>query len=335
MNIAQFASFGIPHEVTDCVEVDDVGAPLDDEVVVEVEAFPINPVDLVTIAGDYATKPVLPAIPGSEAVGRITGVGTDVSNVVPGDRVILMGRDNWVQQRKAKHHQVLEVPHGVDVLQLAMLKINPATAWLMLHDYETLKPGDWLIQDAANSGVGQNIIRLAKASGIRTVNVVRRDALIEPLTAIGADVVLVDGDDLPERVKSATDNPEIRLAIDAVAGDICMQLADCLADGATMVNYGLLSGKPCMLRSDQTIFRGITLTGFWLVKALARMSSDDITALYAQLAGRIADGSLHVDIEKTYPIEDIKTALAHAERSGRSGKILVTPNGALPTQGHT
>ncbi|HEX5794273.1 MAG TPA: hypothetical protein VFY19_00420, partial [Geminicoccaceae bacterium] len=77
-----------------------------------------------------------------------------------------------------------------------MLKVNPATALLMLRSYVELQPGDWVIQDAANSGVGSNLILLAKADGIRTVNVVRRDTLIEPLAAIGADVVVVDGDDL-------------------------------------------------------------------------------------------------------------------------------------------
>jgi NADPH:quinone reductase-like Zn-dependent oxidoreductase len=242
--------------------------------------------------------------------------------------VINLGRDNWCQRRKVPAAQVLKMPADAEVLQLAMLKVNPATALMMLRNYVDLQPGDWVIQDAANSGVGTNLIRLAKADGIRTVNVVRRAALVEPLAAIGADVVVVDGPNLAEQVREKTGKPP-RLAIDAIGGTIVMRLADCLAEGGTVVNYGLLSGELCMLGAHHTIFKGITLTGFWLQKALTAMARPDLEKLYADLAERVRSGSLKVEIEKTYPIEEIKAALAHARREGRSGKILVLPNGPV------
>ena len=329
MKQVQFAAFGTPHEVAECVEVPDVGAPGPDEVVIEVEAFPINPADLLTITGGYAVRPQLPATLGAECVGRIASVGSNVRHLAAGDRVINLGRDNWCQRRKVPAAQALAVPADADVLQLAMLKVNPATALLMLRNYVPLQPGDWVIQDAANSGVGTNLIRLAKADGIRTVNVVRRSSLSEPLQAIGADVVVVDGDDLAARVRDATGGASIRLAIDAIGGAMVLRLADCLAEGGTVVNYGLLSGQPCQLGAHHTIFKGITLTGFWLQRALTSMARPDVEALYADLAARVADGTLRVEVEATYPIEEIKAALADAERAGRSGKILVLPNGPV------
>ena len=329
MKQVQFAAFGTPHEVAACVEVPDVGAPGPDEVVIEVEAFPINPADLLTMTGGYAVRPPLPATLGAECVGRIAAVGADVQRLAAGDRVINLGRDNWCQRRKVPAAQALAVPADADVLQLAMLKVNPATALLMLRSYVALQPGDWVIQDAANSGVGTNLIRLAQADGIRTVNVVRRSALSEPLQAIGADVVVVDGEDLAARVRDATGGASIRLAIDAIGGAMVLRLADCLAEGGTVVNYGLLSGQPCQLGAHHTIFKGITLTGFWLQRALTSMARPDVEALYADLAARIADGTLRVEVEATYPIEEIKAALAHAERAGRAGKILVLPNGPV------
>jgi mitochondrial enoyl-[acyl-carrier protein] reductase / trans-2-enoyl-CoA reductase len=329
MKQVQFTAFGTPHEVAACVDVPDVAAPGPDEVVIDVEAFPINPADLLTMTGHYAVRPQLPATLGAECVGRITAVGADVRRLAPGDRVINLGRDNWCQRRKLAAAQALKVPADADVLQLAMLKVNPATALLMMRNYVELQPGDWVIQDAANSGVGTNLIRLAKADGIRTVNVVRRSALSEPLQAIGADVVLVDGDDLAARVREATGGAAIRLAIDAIGGAMVLRLADCLAECGTVVNYGLLCGEPCQLGAHHTIFKGITLTGFWLQKALTSMARPDLEALYGDLAARIADGTLRVEVEATYPIEEIKAALAHAERAGRSGKILVLPNGPV------
>ena len=329
MKQVQFTAFGVPHEVAACVDVPDVGAPGPDEVVIEVLAFPINPADLLTITGGYAIRPQLPATLGAECVGRIAAAGANVHHLAVGERVINLGRDNWCQRRRVPAAQALKVPADADVLQLAMLKVNPATALLMLRNYLDLQPGDWVIQDAANSGVGTNLIRLAKADNVRTVNVVRRASLTQPLQAIGADVVVVDGDDLAARVRDATGGASIRLAIDAIGGALVLHLADCLAEGGTVVNYGLLSGEPCQLGAHHTIFKGITLTGFWLQKALTSMARPDLEALYADLAARVADGTLRVEVEATYPIEEVKAALAHAEREGRRGKILVLPNGPV------
>jgi NADPH:quinone reductase-like Zn-dependent oxidoreductase len=329
MKQVRFTAFGRPEEVADCVEVADVGAPGPDEVVVEILAFPINPADLLTISGGYAVRPQLPATLGAEGVGRVVALGSEVGQLAAGDRVISLARDNWCQRRRLPAAQVLKVPDDADLGQLAMLKVNPATALMMLRRYVDLAPGDWLIQDAANSGVGTNLIRLARADGVRTVNVVRRETLIAPLEASGADVVLVDGPDLAERVGAATAGTPPKLAIDAVGGEIVMRLADCLAEGGTVVNYGLLSGQPCMLGAQHTIFKGITLTGFWLQKTLTGMARRDLESLYAELAERVRSGALSVAIERSYPIEEIKAALAHAGREGRAGKILVLPNGPL------
>lgn len=329
MKAVQFESFGKAYEVACAVDMPDPGAPGPDQVLVDVEAFPINPVDLLTIAGTYATRPKLPAIPGSESLGRVVETGANVSHVSTGDRVLLMGRENWMQRKRVAGGEVIPVNVDADPLQLAMLKINPATAYLMLTRYQDLSPGDWLIQNAANSGVGTFLIELAKAKGVRTVNVVRRESLAAPLRKIGADVVLVDGDDLATRVRDATDNADIQLGIDAVAGDATGRIAQCLGEGGVVVNYGLLSGKPCAVPPFQVVFRSIDLTGFWLVKFLTAMSAEEKVALYADLGERMASGALHTDVESTYAIEDIQQALEHAAREGRDGKILVTPNGPV------
>jgi trans-2-enoyl-CoA reductase len=243
--------------------------------------------------------------------------------------VMSLGRANWAERLVLKAGALVKAPAGTDVAQLAMLKVNPATAHLMLCGPVSLSPGDWVIQNAANSGVGVNLIRLAKARGLKTANVVRREELIEPLRAIGADAVVVDGPDLAEKLAAATGGAAIKLAIDAVAGAATERLADCLADDGTVVNYGLLSGAPCQVRADQTVFKGITLTGFWLAKAMRAMSSDALAALYGELMPRLADGSLHVDVEASYPLTEVKAALAHAAREGRGGKVLLAPNGPL------
>jgi NADPH:quinone reductase-like Zn-dependent oxidoreductase len=329
MKIVRFDSFGKPDEVVRCVDVADVDAPAADEAVIEVLAFPLNPADLLTIEGRYAVRPALPARVGAECVGRVTALGRDVRNLAEGDLVIPLDRENWVQRKKVKAALLVKVPAEVDPLQLAMLKVNPPTAHLMMTKYVDLQPGDWLVQDAANSGVGHCIVQLAGAAGLRTVNVVRRAGLAEELLALGGDVVLVDGPDLGERVRAATDGASIRLAIDAVAGTQVARLGDCLVEEGIIVNYGLLSGENPQLTGHQTVFKRLWLTGFWLVPALQRMTPAEIRDLYGMLAARVAQGALHVPIEATYPIEEIGKAVAHANAYRRAGKVLVTPNGPL------
>lgn len=329
MKVVQFDAFGPAHQVARIVDFPEP-EPLDvGELLVEVEAFPINPVDLLTIAGQYAARPPLPAVPGSEALGRVIAVADDVTHVTVGDRVLMMSRENWVQYKKIKANEAIRLAVDADPLQLAMLKINPPTAYLMITRYRELAAGDWLIQNAANSGVGTCLISLARAQGLRTVNVVRRADLAAPLKDRGADVVLVDGPDLVQRVQAAVGDGRLPLAIDAVAGDASGRLAECLSEGGVVVNYGLLSGMPCTVDPHQIVFRGITLTGFWLVKFLTAMSSDEKESLYSELAGRVASGELRVKVEAVYGIADIASALEHAAREGRDGKVLVTPNGPL------
>jgi NADPH:quinone reductase-like Zn-dependent oxidoreductase len=329
MNVVQFDVFGAAHEVARMVDFPEPKAPAGDEVLVEVEAFPINPVDLLTIAGSYAVRPPLPAVPGSEALGRVLAVGDGVTHVTVGDRVLMMSRENWVQYKTIKSSEAIPIGVDADPLQLAMLKINPPTAYLMLTRYRDLAPGDWLIQNAANSSVGTSLISLAKARGIRTVNVVRRPEPAQALKQRGADVVLVDGPDLAQRVRAVVGDGNLPLAIDAVAGDASGRLAECLSEGGVVVNYGMLSALPCTVDPHQIVFRQITLTGFWLVKFLMAMSSEEKGSLYGELGASVASGELQVEVEAVYPMEKIGPALEHAARANRSGKILVTPNGPL------
>ncbi|MBT5267582.1 MAG: zinc-dependent alcohol dehydrogenase family protein [Rhodospirillaceae bacterium] len=327
MKAAELTAIGPASDVVRCVEVAEPGKPGPGELRVELTACSINPADLLLIEGGYANVPETPCPVGIEGAGIVTAVGEGVTAFVPGDKVMSLNRTNWTQQLLLTEAQVIRMPAEIDLEQAAMLKVNAATSLLMLRDYVTLAAGDWVIQDAANSGVGVNLIRLARADGIRTVNVVRRPELIEPLIAIGADVVLLDGDDLAARVAEATDGADIKLAIDAVAGPIVERLGDCLGDGGVVVNYGLLSGEPCQLRADQVVFKDIRLMGFWLAKKMPAMSRDEVEALYGELATRVVDGTLSVPVTARYPLEDVSKAMAHAGTYGRDGKVLLRPNG--------
>ncbi|MBU8875945.1 zinc-dependent alcohol dehydrogenase family protein [Reyranella sp. MMS21-HV4-11] len=321
--------YGTPWDVARCADVPDVGEPAADEVVFDVLAFPINPADMWFCKGSYRLKPPLPATPGAECVGRVTAVGSAVKHLARGDLVINLQRENWTQKRRVKGDDAIPLPAGIDLRQAAMVRINPPTARLMLSDFVDLAPGEWVIQNVANSAVGRLLIVQAHQRGLRTVNIVRRAELAGELKALGADVVLVDGDDLAERVAGATGKAAIRLGVEAIGGAATGRLVDCVATEGTVVHYGSMSGEDPKVGRSNLIYRGIKLTGFMLGRGLARRDAAKIREIYAELAAQVMAGTLYAPVDTVYPIEKIKDALAHADKGGRNGKILVAPNGAI------
>ena len=328
MKKVQITDYGVPENVAQCVEAPDVGAPGPGEIVFDVLAFPINPADISFCRGNYRLHPALPATPGAECVGRVAAVGAGVTDIRPGDLVVNMQRENWVQRRRVAAADAIPLPPGLDLAQAAMLRINPATALLLLEDHVALKPGDWVIQDVANSAVGRHLIVLARAKGVRTLNVVRRDDVTAELKALGADMVLTDGPDLAQRAQQATGGAPIRLGIDAVSGEAAKRIADCVADGGVVVSYGAMSGADLVI-SRAALGRGVSLRAFMLGDGLAKRPREEVRALYADLAAKLGNGTLRAPVDATYPIDDIKAALAHAQRGHRNGKVLVLPNGPL------
>jgi NADPH:quinone reductase-like Zn-dependent oxidoreductase len=325
MLATQVSAFGRPETAVEIVEQADPGEPGADEVTIEAEFAPINPADVLNLEGKYgAVQPALPMTPGAEGVGRITKAGAAVRHVKAGDRVLLPGPGTWRERLKAPGKAVFALPADVDPKQLAMLRVNPPTAHLMLHQFVEPTPGQWVIQNAANSGVGHCLIRLARLAGVKTVNVVRREELVAPLRAFGGDIVLIDGPDLDARVRTAIGDAALPLAIDAVGGSSTQRLARCVSNGGTVVNYGVLSGEPCMVDGRETVFRDVRLHGFWLRKWFADTPPAQIAAVYRELAAKVADGTLAVEVEAVYPLGRIKEAVAHAARGGRSGKILLS-----------
>ena len=299
------------------------------QALVAVLAAPINPSDLLMLTGGYGMLPPLPAVGGSEGVGRVEALGPETSGLEVGQTVLLpAGSGTWSTHLVAEARRLVPIPEGADPRQVAMLTVNPATASLLLTEFVTLAPGapgDWVIQNVANSAVGGYLIQLAKLRGIKTVNIVRRESAVAAVLADGGDVVLVDGPDLPERVKAAVGGAELRLGIDAVGGAATDRLARCLSNGGCLVNYGMMSGEACQITPASFIFNDITLRGFWLAKWFRMASREAQRALYSELTQLVASGKLSARIGATYSVSQIKEAVAAANAGERNGKVLIVP----------
>ena len=306
------------------VETVDLPAPASGEVRVRVRFAPINPADLNVLEGKYPICPTLPATPGMEGVGAVEEVGSDVSHLSPGTIVLLPHRfGTWREAGNVLASELVPVPASVPLEQAAMLRINPATALLLLREFVKLQPGEWVIQNAANSAVGRCVIRLARHFGWRTVNVVRRPELVDELRSLGAEIVLVDGEQLGTEIKTATGGAPIRLALNAVGGDSAVRLAKTLAPDGVVVTFGAMARQPLKIPNGLLIFQNTVWRGFWVTRWYEGAGAEVSAALLRELCDLAARGVVAIPVEAVYPLTDIAVAIQHAHRGQRSGKVLL------------
>ncbi len=186
----------------------------------------------------------------------------------------------------------------------------------------------WLIQNGANSACGRFVIQLARAKGLRTVNVVRREGLAEELEKLGADLVVIDDDRGPERVQRGAGPPEI--AFDAVGAASAARLAHVLAPGGHLLSYGMASGRAAEISTMHLMFEDIVHRGFLMDRALQRRGLDHQRRLFADLSTMIATNQVRAAIAGAYSLDAHAAAIDHAARSGaaREGKVILLPTAA-------
>ncbi len=322
INAAVYETHGNPADVLR-VESRPWPTPAAGEVIVKMRAAPINPADLNQIEGKYPVRAELPATPGFEGAGIVVDGAADVKDLSNDALVILPhNTGTWRDAVAVKADELVVVPAAINAVHASMLKINPMTAWRLLHDYVDLARGDWLIQNAANSAAGRAVIQIARELGYKTVNVVRRSELIGELRLEGGDVVLVDSENLRHEVKDAIGSPPVRLGLNAVGGESALRLANCLAPGSTLVTYGAMSLQPLKIPNGLLIFNDLRFRGIWINKWYDNATPAQRMETFQHLFEMAKRGLLQTKVEKAYPLSEAKTAVAHAARGQRSGKII-------------
>jgi len=315
MQAIQLTAYGDPTNFLEQVELPEPKLPGQNEVLIQVEFSPLNPNDLMLAQGIYSVHPELPSVIGNEGVGRVLAIGSGVTQVQVGDRVLVpLHVFAWAERVLAPAQDLFRLSLETGVEQLSMLRINPPTAALLLSEYVALRPGEWIVQNAANSGVGRAVIAFARERGIRTVNLVRRPELIDELIAAGGDLVLLDSADAPQVTRDKTANAPIRLAFDGVSGPATALLGAILSTDSTIVSYSAMSGAPISLSPLDVIFKRITLKGFLLNDF---DFASQVRPAIEQGARLIAEGRLHAPIAAVYPLSAIKDAVAHTMRGGK------------------
>jgi trans-2-enoyl-CoA reductase len=285
---------------------------------------PVNPADLNFIEGTYGRAAHPPCIPGHEGCGEVEEVGESVVSLSKGDVVIpLLGTGCWTQHLTVPEHHFAKLPPQIDQVQASMLRINPVTAWALLKNYAELEPGSWVVQNAANSGVGRALIQLAHHFGLRTLNFVRRPELIDELKTLGADAVMLDNNDGVVEAKKIIGNEPVKLAANAVGGDSAIHLMDVLSSDGIMVTYGAMSRRSLKVPNKFLIFKNLQLHGLWITKWFENASTPELFEVLEPLTTLIETGELVTAIDQVVPLADFKQAITRAQEGSRSGKVIL------------
>src|ERR1700732_2297352 len=231
-------------EPSDVIELNTISEPAlgQEDVLISMEAAPLNPSDFLFVNGKYGVRPAFPSSVGAEGVGRVAKIGSKVDVALRGKRVLILPtyeQGTWADQVVAPVRTLPPLSDEADPLQLSMIGINPVTAYLLLNRYVSLMPGDWIGQTAANAAMGPYIIALAKLAGVKTLNVVRREGAAEQVRQWGGDRVVLQGDDLHKRIDEALDGKRLSLVLDTVGGPPVGGLARSLKTGGAIVVYGI------------------------------------------------------------------------------------------------
>ncbi|KAK3572138.1 hypothetical protein QTP86_022219 [Hemibagrus guttatus] len=296
----------------------------------------------------YAILPDLPAVGGNEGVGQVLEVGSQVQTVKVGDWVIPRdaGLGTWRTAAVFSEDDLVTVSSDISILSAATLGVNPCTAFRMLSDFESLMPGDTVIQNAANSGVGQAVIQIAAAKGVHTINVVRDRPDLQQLTdrlrAMGATYVIKEEmlrkPEIKDIFKAATANnnlnntvylikvyPKPKLALNGVGGKSATELLRHLQTGGTMVTYGGMAKQPVTVPVSALIFKDVKVRGFWVTqwKRDNKQNEEALHFMLKELCTLIRAGKLSTPSCTEVGMKDFHKALDNAMKPYISSKQIL------------
>ena len=314
--------------IVDSVEV----VPLEREVLkpnevrIQLRYSPLHNHDLHQLEGTYGVKPNKGDVVGSEAVGTIIEVGSDITHLIEGQRVIVAGGKNgvWADEFIKAGNGVIPIPDEIPDSIAAQLIAMPLSTLLLL-EVLNAKPGDWVIYNAAAGAVGRLLASIAGERGINLIGVVHRAPLIDVVKSYGVEyVVSTDQADWKETVRSMIKDAPIDFAIDSVGGIAAQGLMDLLARRGKLVSFGSMSGESMVLNHSELLFKVLTVRGFWAAPMMQEMSPAVFMEKIHEIIGYAKAGKLQLPVAAVYGVNEIKDALTAATTGSLStGKILV------------
>lgn len=299
------------------------------EAKLRVNAIGLNRAESLFMHGHYLESTQLPATLGYEAAGVVAGVGPDVDRVWLNKKVSTIPAFSLNQygvigdEVIVPVHSLAEYPEHLDPTEATSIWMQYMTAYGSLIEIGRLKKGEFVVITAASSSAGLAAIDTVKCESAVSIATTRKSDKRRGLLASGADHVLVtDEEDLVSRVREITGGVGARIIYDPIAGPLLDKLADVAAPGATIFQYGLLSGEPTPFPLIQALQKGLTIRGYWLSETVKYPESFARGKRYVY--ERVKRRDFQPKIAKTFRFEDVAEAYRYMERNEHTGKIVLT-----------
>ena len=294
------------------------------EVVVRVEAAGVNYIEVYQRQGLYGMQ--RPFIPGREAAGTVMAIGEGVTLIREGDRVVSESfTGTYAELAKARADRLVSIPEELETSTAAAVMLQGLTAHYLATSTYPLSPGDWCLVHAAAGGVGLLLCQIAAHRGARVIGTVSTAEKAKLAHEAGAgNVILYTEEDFAPKVRRLTEGRGAHVVYDSVGRTTFEGSLDSLAVRGMLVLFGQSSG-PVPAFDPQVLNRKGSL--FLTRPTLAHYvgTRDELVARAEEMLAWVVDGSLHVHVDRTFPLAD--AAEAHRALEGRrtAGKVLLTP----------
>lgn len=307
----------------------EVAPPGPGEITLQVKALGLNRAESMFRSGQYVEAPVFPARLGYEAAGIVSAIGAGVTGFAIGDAVSVVPPLSIT--RWGMYGEVATVPAEVAVkhpaslgwTEAAALWMQYVTAWGALIDLAKLQRGDAVIITAASSSVGLAAIQVARMVGAITIATTRTQDKAQALRDAGADhVIITNEEDLVARVRTITGGTGARVVFDPVAGPQMEQLAEALANGGILIEYGALSPEPSPFPLFAALIKQFAVYGYTYQRVVRDPAK--LAAAKQFILDGLASGALKPVIDRVFPLEQIVDAHRYLESNQQFGKIVVT-----------
>jgi NADPH:quinone reductase len=298
--------------------------PVAGEVLVGVRACGINFPDTLVVQGKYQFKPAFPFSPGGEVAGLVEAVGSGVTDVKVGDRVVAMGPAGGMAEKfVADVSKVIPMPDGIDFVTAACLPTAYGTTLHALRDRAQLRAGETLLVLGAAGGVGLSAVQIGKRMGARVIAAASSAEKLAICRENGADDVIdYQTEDLKERVKVLTGGAGANVIYDAVGGKYSEPALRATAWEGRFLVIGFAAGDIPRIPLNLTLLKGCSIIGVFWGMAMMREPLRGRGQLRELLAWA-ADGSLKPHVHARYPLERALDALRDIEQRRVRGKAVV------------
>lgn len=321
MKAVRINEFGGP----EVLKIEEVAEPTlrPHHVMIKVDSAGVNYADILRRGGNYP-GPDLPSSMGLEAAGTVTEVGSEVSGISVGQKVMGMGPGGQAEYVAVNGNLVFPYPDSLDPIVAGGMPIVFLTSYHLLKTRGQLQPGHTVLIQAGASGVGTVAIQLAKAWGAKVIATASTEDKLELCRTLGADVTINYTEiDFEEAIKDENGGAGVELVLECVGGPVLEKSVRCVASYGRLVSYGNASGTPTNLAASDITTANRTVIGFSIGRSPAGRL--DHKAAMAELFPMIGDGKIKLIVDQVLPMSDVAKAHQHLANRGARGKVILTP----------